>query len=160
MNKSIAATAAILLFCSSAWALDNTSANRGQQADRYLEAMPAREMLADLIAWETKDLPADAKRDFTHLVTKETDMRPVERAMKKALVKHFTADELKALADLYCSPFGKSAMKKLHVYMADVSPVIQAEVQKAALARKANEPTTEPESRPGKRNASESKSPK
>jgi len=51
--------------------------------------------------------------------------------MKESMVKNFTADELKALADFYGSPVGKSAMKKFGAYMADVMPSIQAEVEKA-----------------------------
>ena len=44
----------------------------------------------------------------------------------------FTTDELKALADFYGSPVGKSAMKKFGAYMADIMPVVQAEIMKAA----------------------------
>jgi hypothetical protein len=38
--------------------------------------------------------------------------------------------ELKALADFYGSPVGKSAMKKFGTYMADVMPDIEAEMIK------------------------------
>jgi hypothetical protein len=51
--------------------------------------------------------------------------------MEEAMVKHFTADELKALADFYGSPVGKSAMNKIGVYTADIMPAIQAEILKA-----------------------------
>ena len=40
MKKSITATAAVLLLCAIAYAIDDTPANRGEQADRYLVAMP------------------------------------------------------------------------------------------------------------------------
>jgi hypothetical protein len=36
------------------------------------------------------------------------------------------------LADFYGSPVGKSAMKKFGAYMADIMPVVQAEIMKAA----------------------------
>jgi hypothetical protein len=48
------------------------------------------------------------------------------------MVKHFTTDELKAPADFYGSPVGKSAMQKFGAYMADLMPVMQAEITKAA----------------------------
>jgi hypothetical protein len=51
--------------------------------------------------------------------------------MKDSMIKHFTANELKALADFYGSPVGKSAMLKFGAYMADAMPAIQAEVFKA-----------------------------
>jgi hypothetical protein len=47
------------------------------------------------------------------------------------MVKNFTTEELKALADFYGSPIGKAAMKKIGPYMADVMPIVQAEVMKA-----------------------------
>jgi hypothetical protein len=47
------------------------------------------------------------------------------------MLKTFAADELKALADLYASPAGRSAMKKFRAYMTDVMPTIQAEILKA-----------------------------
>jgi hypothetical protein len=37
-----------------------------------------------------------------------------------------------ALADFYGSPVGKSAMQKFGAYMADIMPVVQAEIVKAA----------------------------
>jgi hypothetical protein len=36
------------------------------------------------------------------------------------------------LADFYGSPVGKSAMQKFGAYMADIMPVVQAEIMKAA----------------------------
>jgi len=47
------------------------------------------------------------------------------------MVKNFTTDELKALADFYGSSVGKSAMQKFGAYMADIMPAMQAEIIKA-----------------------------
>ncbi len=52
-------------------------------------------------------------------------------AMQAAMVKHFTAAELNALADFYGSPVGKSAMAKFPAYMGDLTPLITAEMQRA-----------------------------
>jgi hypothetical protein len=38
---------------------------------------------------------------------------------------------LKALADFYGSPVGKSAMQKFGAYMADIMPTMEAEIMKA-----------------------------
>jgi hypothetical protein len=59
------------------------------------------------------------------------DLDALTKAMTDAMVKHFTTEELKALADFYGSPVGKSAMKKFGSYMADVMPALQAEIMKA-----------------------------
>jgi hypothetical protein len=55
----------------------------------------------------------------------------LEEITKSAMIKHFSADELKALADFYSSPVGKSAMSKMGDYMADIMPAMQAEMIKA-----------------------------
>jgi hypothetical protein len=141
MKKSIAATVVVLLLCAVAWALDDTPANRGQQADRYMLAMPVKEMLENMAEQVSKSLPAEQRQAFKDLLTKHLDVPVLEKAMKKSLTKHFTADELKALADFYGSPVGKSAMKKFGGYMADVMPVIQAEMMKARA--KATQPQEE-----------------
>ena len=52
--------------------------------------------------------------------------------MTDAMVKNFTTEELKALADFYGSPVGKSAMQKFGAYMADIMSLVQAEIIKAA----------------------------
>jgi hypothetical protein len=51
--------------------------------------------------------------------------------MTDAMIKHFTTDELKALADFYGSPVGKSVMQKFGAYMAELMPTMQAEIVKA-----------------------------
>ncbi len=86
MKKSIAAAVAVLLFCAIAWALEDTPDNRGQQADRYLVAMPVKEMLDDMTAQMVKGLPAEQREKFKD-VFKHLDMAAVEKAMKKSLVR-------------------------------------------------------------------------
>jgi hypothetical protein len=61
----------------------------------------------------------------------QLDIAALTKAMMDAVVKNFTTDELKALADFYGSPVGKSAMQKFGTYMADIMPAIQAEIIKA-----------------------------
>jgi hypothetical protein len=46
-----------------------------------------------------------------------------------AMVKDFTTDELKALADFYSSPVGKSAMQKFGTYTADIIAVTSAVIK-------------------------------
>jgi Uncharacterized protein conserved in bacteria (DUF2059) len=62
----------------------------------------------------------------------QVDIAALSKAMTDAMVKNFTTEELKALADFYGSPVGKSAMQKFGAYMADIMPVVQAEIMKAA----------------------------
>jgi hypothetical protein len=145
-KRPIAITLGVLMVCAVAWALDDTPANRGKQAERYLVAMPVKEMMSDMAAQVSKNLPAEQQPAFKDLLTKHLDVVALEKAMRKSLVKHFTADELRALADFYSSPVGKSAMKKFGAYMADVMPAVQVEMMKARA--KANRQAAEGESKP------------
>ena len=88
-------------------------------------------MLEDVVEQMAKNMPPDQREDFKALLVKHLDIEVLTKGMKDAMVKTFTADELKALADFYGSPVGKSAMKKFGAYMADVMPSIQAEMVKA-----------------------------
>jgi hypothetical protein len=64
-------------------------------------------------------------------MTTQLDIAVLTKAMTDTMVKDFTTDELKALADFYGSPVGKSAMQKFGTYMTDVMPAIRAEIIKA-----------------------------
>jgi len=46
-------------------------------------------------------------------MTSPVDIAALSKAMIDAMVKNFTTKELKALADFYGSPVGKSAMQNL-----------------------------------------------
>ena len=76
------------------------------------------------------------------MMTSQLDIPALTKAMTDAMVKHFTTEELKALADFYGSPVGKSAMQKFGAYMSDLMPTIQAEMMKAQA--KANQSLPNP----------------
>ncbi len=145
MKKSMAAFAAFALVCAVAQALDDTPANRNEQVDRYLKAVPVREMFADMSDQMAKNIPENQRQVFKDTLTKHLDVPAVEKAIKEAMVRHFTAEEIKALTDFYSSPVGKSAMKKLGAYSADIMPTIQKEVMKASgkAAEEAAKPAEE-----------------
>jgi hypothetical protein len=111
-------------------AIEDTPENRLRQAQRYLETTPPKEMFADMAEQAAKNAPP-AQRDIIRVAfTKDLDIDYLTKAMAAAMVKHFTADELSALADFYGSAVGKSAMKKFGAYMAELMPAIQGEVLK------------------------------
>ncbi len=124
----------LLTFSMPAFALEDTPQNREQQADRYLDAVPPQSMMNDMSAKMAETLPAEQQDQFKALMTKHLDIARVTSAIKAAMVKTFTADELQALADFYGSAVGKSAMAKMGTYMAEVMPATMNEVQ-TALAK-------------------------
>jgi hypothetical protein len=114
-----------------ALALDDTPANRAAQADYYLRIMSPRSLMNDLTEKLSATLPENRRADFKALLMKNLDMDAVANLMRAAIIKNFSADELKALADFYGSPVGKSAMAKMGTYMADAMPKMMAELTKA-----------------------------
>lgn len=114
-----------------AFALEDTETNRAKEVDRYLLVSPPREMLGDLVQKNSANLPLEKRDAYRRLMTKYLDIEALTKAMREAMVKNFTAGEMKAMADFYGSPEGKSVMKKFGAYMADLTPSLQAEMLKA-----------------------------
>jgi len=132
MHKQII-IAAVSLFtsCVFVYCATDTPETRRHEADRYLQAIPPKALFEDMADKMATNLPADQRQQFKQMMTKDLDIAALSKAMTDAMVKHFTTEELKALADFYGSPVGKSAMQKFGAYMADLMPIIQAEMMKA-----------------------------
>jgi hypothetical protein len=133
MQKPILILIMLTLSASPLWvsAASDTPETRRQEAERYLKAMPPRAVFDDLADKMAANLPPDQRDQFKRMMTADLDIAALTKAMTDAMVKHFTTEEIKALADFYGSPVGKSAMQKFGAYMADLMPVIEAEVLKA-----------------------------
>jgi hypothetical protein len=133
MHKHLLPLIALLVAGSSTFTLaaTDTPETRRQEAERYLQAVPPKALFGDMAEKMATSLPEDQRASFKQMMTKELDIVALTKAMTDAMVKHFTTDELKALADFYGSPVGKSAMQKFGAYMAEVMPAIQSEVLKA-----------------------------
>ena len=110
----------------------DTPETRRKEAERYLQVSPPKALFADMADKMAETLPADQREQFKKVMTTQVDIAALSKAMTDAMVKNFTTEELKALADFYGSPVGKSAMQKFGAYMADIMPVVQAEIMKAA----------------------------
>ncbi len=133
----IVAFAFLLGIAGTSFGIDDTSENREAQVKRYFAVVPPSEMMGEMADAMSMNFPPSERAGFRKLLTEHFDIEALTSAMSDAMAKHFTADELAALADFYGSPVGKSAMKKMGVYMADVMPVIQSEVMRAVgLAEK------------------------
>ena len=133
MHKQIIIVA-VTLFTSSVFVFSaaDTPETRRREAERYLQVSPPKALFEDMADKMAETLPADQREQFKKVMTTQVDIAALSKAMTDAMVKNFTTEELKALADFYGSPVGKSAMKKFGAYMADIMPVVQAEIMKAA----------------------------
>jgi hypothetical protein len=121
----------LLMMGSPAFALDDTPENRATQVDRYLTATPPQAVFTDMMEKISTAMPPDQRGMFVSLMTKQLDFKALTEAMRGAMMKIFTADELSALADFYSSPQGKSAMSKMGDYMAELMPIMSAQMAKA-----------------------------
>jgi hypothetical protein len=123
----------VLTFC--AWSpvlsATDTLETRRHEAERYLQATPPKALFEDIADKMAANLPPDQRDQFKRMMTTQLDIAALTKAMTDAMVKHFTTEELKALADFYGSAVGKSAMQKFGAYMADIMPTMQAEIMKA-----------------------------
>ena len=109
----------------------DTPENREAQAERYLQATPPKALFDQMFQKMAASMGVNDKEKYIENFEAQLDMDAITQDMKAAIIKHFTAEEIKALADFYGSPVGKSAMSKFGDYMADVMPTIQSEVMKA-----------------------------
>jgi hypothetical protein len=108
----------------------DTPEERRKQAERYLQATPPKALFEDMARKMAASMPSAEQAQFVQNFIAELDIKALTKAMTDAMIKHFTAEEIKALADFYGSPVGKSAMSKFGNYMAELMPVIQSEIMK------------------------------
>lgn len=132
INPMISRILLLFLFViSPTLALDDSYENRLQQAERYMETAPPEEMMRDMTINMSMNFPPEQRQEFRSFLLEHVNINTLSSAMKDSMIKAFTADELAALADFYERPIAKSAMQKMGVYMADVMPVIRAEMIRA-----------------------------
>ncbi len=132
MKTAFFVSAAIALgVCASAVSAQDSSADRQAAAARYMSVVPMSKMLEDSFAELAKQLPEDKRAGFIAKMRQTVRADALERIALDSMVKTFTTDELNALADFYGSKPGRSAMQKFGIYMGQVMPAIQAEIQRA-----------------------------
>jgi hypothetical protein len=143
-SRSFSIAVALLLFSVLppgvvAQTIADTPENRQREADRYLQTMSPQELFAGSADKAAKNIPPAERQRFMETLSAQFDFDALSKAMTAAMVKHFTAEELKELADLYSSPTGKSAKSKFGAYMSEVMAAVQTEMTKAEA--KVNRPS-------------------
>ena len=109
----------------------DTPQARKEAAERYAKVSDVRKLMADSVEAMAQRMPDAQREEFRTLMITHVRPEVIEAAMMAAMRKHFTARELNALADFYGSEEGRSAMAKFGRYMADVMPLVQAEMARA-----------------------------
>ena len=94
--------------------------SRLSAAKRYAKITPMSKMYDDALENIAKRLPEDERDNFLSNIKTFIDIEKTEKMAIDTMAKHFTVNELNALADFYGSPVGKSIMGKFGPYMADI----------------------------------------
>jgi hypothetical protein len=114
--------------------LSDTPENRAKVVDEYLRAIPVKDLLDDMTEKLAATVPENNREAFRSMLTKHFDLDALVAAEKQSLAKIFTVGELRAMIAYQSTPEGKSSMKKMGAYIADLMPVVQAELVKAVQA--------------------------
>ncbi|MCK5872478.1 MAG: DUF2059 domain-containing protein [Methylococcales bacterium] len=104
--------------------------------ERYLEVVPTKVMINDMILKMAKTLPEEVQTKIMNDVVQKLNFELLETAMKKSMQKHFTLKEVNYMVATSLSPEGKSVIKKTGDYMADIMPVMQAEILRILTEKK------------------------
>jgi hypothetical protein len=135
--KILRITVVLLALTGSAFAgdvLSDTPENRAKVVDEYLSLVPTKDLVNDMTERLAATVPEDKREAFKSMLTKHFDLDALLAAQKQSLAKIFTVGELKAMIAYQSTPEGRSSLKKMGAYMADMMPVVQAELQKAVQA--------------------------
>ena len=97
-------------------------------AREYVRAVPIRETLQEAVLQMAADRGVADTGAWARTVLSEVRIPVLEQATGDALARHFTAAEIRALAEFNARPEARGIQRKMPAYLADVSPVIGAEL--------------------------------
>lgn len=101
-------------------------------AEELMAIVPPHIMFAQLAEPYAQAYTAPYAKEKAHAnFMRNVDTRAVDRIIRDALLKHFTEEELKALAAFYSTPEGRSCMAKVAPFAADVVPACSHEATQA-----------------------------
>ncbi len=115
-------------------AAENSDQNRQSLAERCVKAAPT-EVVARIacsrVALVRGDIPEAQRQEFVKAMLSELDLKLMAAKRVEVMAKHFTADELSALAEFYESPSGHSAWQKLDGYVEDMQGAMKSKMLEA-----------------------------
>ena len=104
------------------------SADTLAAADRLLAVQDLKSVTTDMARKISASLPAEQQQAYIAGMTDPAFLVKLNEAARQSMAKHFSVEELNALADFYAKPVAKSAMAKMGDYMTDLMPFIQAHI--------------------------------
>ena len=104
---------------------------RRSAAVRYHKVLPMESMMDELVSQLVLQAPPEARADAKKMMLDGIDFDVLRNLSIELMVTHFSADEITSLTDFYTSATGRSVMKKMPTYTAELMPLIQKEIMKA-----------------------------
>lgn len=100
-------------------------------AERYLKVFDMRKMMDEMIVQLSLQVPEAERAGFTAKMHEIMRLEVIEAGTKAMMLKHFSTEELNAMADFYGSAVGRSILSKFGPYMADTVALMQVEIRHA-----------------------------
>jgi hypothetical protein len=97
-------------------------------AKRYARVYNMPKMIHDSIGQIANSFPEETRPKIIYFMERNIDVDKLEKITLDIMVKHFTAEELNALADFYGSPVGQSILEKFTPFMADIQIPLMHEI--------------------------------
>ena len=130
------------------YAQEDSLEARRAAAERYFRLVPMKSVWEEAIPEVAKSLPESDRAGFIR-VAKSTDVSRLESAARESFARHMSVKEINAFVAFMELPEGQSAMKKMKFYMADLMPVLQAELRNAIDQAIEKENPNQPVNQPG-----------
>lgn len=121
----------MILLLSSLCFAGETDAERLEAAKRYAKVSNFDQMMSDMIRNMARSMPPEEAKVFVEFMGSCMEGGALEKSTVILMAKHFSTDELNALADFYGTEMGQRILKKFGPYMAESQGVIQQFMLKA-----------------------------
>jgi len=116
--------------------LEDTPENRARLAERYFELVPFQDMMGEMGEEMASKMPPDSREQFLEYwksFNTSANITEIEAVAKQSLSKHMTTGELAAFVRYMEDPSGRSGMRKMKYYMADIMPILQKTTETALV---------------------------
>ncbi len=128
--KKVILCLAILLLPTLCFA-GNSDSERLEAAKRYAETTNFPKLFQEMTDGVARTLPPEKAEAFRSFMGSMVEDGALEKSTIILMAKHFTTEELNALADFYGSEMGKKILSKFGPYMTEVNLVMKEFMIKA-----------------------------
>jgi len=129
MLKAVVFAALLVAWAPSAFAIDDTPANRRAEAERYVQSVDVQTFWNTWAVILAGSRPPDQQQAALDKL-RNVDPSRIRAIMVDTCIKIYTADELSGMAKFYNSPVGKAVLKKSPDFDRTLTAGIQAEAQR------------------------------